>query len=110
MRQLTARRILWLTTQMLSHFDFKEKIRRLLHCTRERYYTIALTDQTSKSVSLVRAQNEPLRRIMNQYALRINKTLSQLQFCFDDDVIAEQDAVDSLDLEDGFCIDVKTRH
>ena len=51
-------------------------------------------------------QNEPLERVMSEFAKLHKLRLDRLQFCFDGDVIWCQDTAANLELEDGYCIDV----
>ena len=52
-------------------------------------------------------QDEALLSTMLRYAAKFNVDYGQLQFSFDGDNIEPSDTPEELDLEDGFCIDVR---
>ena len=51
-------------------------------------------------------QMEPLEKLMRKYASMKKTKLESVNFYFDGDELSRTDTADSLDMEDGDCIDV----
>ena len=49
---------------------------------------------------------EPLEKLMRKYASMKKTKLESVNFYFDGDELSRTDTADSLDMEDGDCIDV----
>ena len=51
-------------------------------------------------------QQQPLRVLMEEYSGRTGTTMSSLQFWFDGEIVSPADSAESLEMEDGDCLDV----
>lgn len=68
---------------------------------------LVLQSKSSKHREVVQVhRGKPLSRMMEEYASRVGKDQSCLQFMFDGDEIAPEETPDMLDMEDGDILDV----